>query len=74
MLDEILDGNCSDPTGLEFYYQKLDRHGAPATTELGLPLLDCCSGTNLTECVHKQIMATFGSWVTGVEMGDALLA
>jgi len=74
VLDEILAGNCSDPPGFEFYHQKLDRHGAPASNELGLPLLDCCRGTNLTECVHKQIMATFGSWVTGVEMGDALLA
>ena len=28
----------------------------------------------MTECVHKQITSVFGSWNTGVEMGDMLLA
>ena len=73
VLDEILAGHCSDPPGYNFYHQKLDRHGEPATNKLGLPLLDCCRGTNLTECVHKQIIATFGHWHTGVEMSDTLL-
>ena len=29
---------------------------------------------NLTACAHKQIEHTFGSWHTGVEMSDSLLA
>ena len=34
----------------------------------------CSRGTNDTECVHKQIVTTFGTWCTGIEMSDALLA
>ena len=49
-------------------------HGAPATNNLGLALLECWRGTSITECVHKQVEHTFGSWHTGSEMGFALLA
>jgi hypothetical protein len=74
VLQEVLAGHCSDPPGFDFYHQKLDAHGAPATNSLGLALLECWRGTSLTECAHKQIEHTFGSWHTGVEMSDALLA
>ena len=74
MLLDLLKGHCSDPPGFDFYHQKLNKRGEPAFNSLGLPLLECSRGTNLTECVHKHIMTTFGSWVTGVEMSDALLA
>ena len=36
-------------------------------------LLDCCRGTNDTECVHKQIVTTFGTWCAGMEMSNCLL-
>ena len=73
LLWEILQGHCSDPPGHDFYHQKLDKHGEPAFNTLGLPLLECSRGTNMTECVHKHIMAAFGAWPAGVEYSDALL-
>lgn len=60
VLKEVLAGYCSDPPGVDFYYQKLDAHGAPARNHLGLPILECARGTNLTECAHKQMTTTFG--------------
>ena len=74
VLKEILAGYASDPPGVSFYHQRLDAHGRPAFDEHGLPLYDCSRGTNDTECVHKQIVTTFGTWCTGIEMSDALLA
>jgi hypothetical protein len=40
----------------------------------GIPLLDCDRGTNITENVHKQIIATYGSWHVGVQMVRVLRA
>ena len=74
ILQEVLAGHYSDPPGIDFYHQKLDAHGAPATNNLGLALLESWRGTSITECVHKQVEHTFGSWHTGAEMGFALLA
>lgn len=74
VLQEVLAGNCSDPPNVDFYCQKLDVNGAPATNNLGLPLLESWRGTSLTECAHKQVIDSFGSWHTGVEMSDGLLA
>ena len=74
VLQEVLAGHCSDPPGFDFYHQKLGAHGAPATNNVGLALLECWRGTSLTECAHKQVEHTFGSWHTGVEMSDSLLA
>ena len=74
LLQEILAGNASDPPGCLFYQQQLNAKGEPAFDELGFPLLDCNRGTNDTECVHKQILTTFGTWCTGMEMSDALMA
>jgi len=73
LLNSILAGNCADPPNVDFYSQKLDSKGVPMIDELELQLLDCSRGTNDTECVHKQIVATFGSWVCGVKMADCLL-
>ena len=74
VLKDILAGFISDPPGFSFYQQQLNRQGEPAFDSLGIALLDCNRGTNDTECVHKQIMTTFGSWCTGVEMADCLMA
>jgi len=41
---------------------------------LGLPFFDCNRGTNDVEGFHKQILTTFGTWQTGVEMSDKLMA
>ena len=73
VLIEIAAGLYSDPPDIDFYCQRLDRGGSPVCDADGTPLLDCSRGTNDTECVHKQIITTFGSWCTGVRMSDALL-
>ena len=54
----------------QFYTVKLDAKGQPMLDQHGIALIDCSRGTNDTECVHKQIVTTFGSWNTGVELGD----
>ena len=74
VLREILAGHCSDPPGFSFYEQSVDARGQPAFDLHGVPLLDCSRGTNDTECVHKQIITVFGTWCTGVETSDRLLA
>ena len=73
VLKEILAGHGSDPPGVEFYQQRLNAKNEPAVNAHGLPLLDCTRGTNRPENVHKQIVTTFGTWHTGVEMADRLL-
>ena len=74
VLAEILAGYAADPPGVEFYYQSLDAKGEPAFDEHGIALLDCNRGTNDVENSHKHIITTFGTWCTGVEMADCLLA
>ena len=59
---------------MQFYYQSLDVNGNPAFDEHGIPLLDCSRGTNDVENSHKQIITTFGTWCTGVEMAECLVA
>ncbi|KAG7345472.1 hypothetical protein IV203_033003 [Nitzschia inconspicua] len=39
----------------------------------GIPLLRCCQGTNLVECVHRQYNTTFRH-KAGIEMGDAQIS
>lgn len=68
VLREILAGNCADLPFCEYYTQRQTKQGAIARGKYGIPLLDCERGTNITENVHKQIIATFGSWHVGVEM------
>ena len=48
----------------QFYTVKLDAKGQPMLDQYGIALIDCSRGTNDTECVHKQIVTTFGSWNT----------
>ena len=74
VLREIVLGLASDPPGVQFYTVKLDAKGQPMLDQYGIALIDCSRGTNDTECVHKQIVTTFGSWNTGVELGDMLMA
>lgn len=59
VLQEILKGHASDPPGMSFYTQRVNRLGQPLYDKLGFALLNCCRGTNATECVHKQITTTF---------------
>lgn len=73
VLDEILAGNCVDPPDMPMYLPRIDTDGELLRDSYGLQLYDCLRGTNLTECAHKQMLATFGSWVCGVEMSDCLL-
>ena len=74
VLKEILAGHASDPPGFSFYTQRLDAKGDALVDAHGIPLIDCNRGTNDVECIHKQIVTTFGTWCTGVEMSDALMA
>ena len=37
---------------------------------LGVQTAECCRGTNRTEACHKQLVTTFGTWHTGVEISD----
>jgi hypothetical protein len=74
VLKEVLDGNASDPPGFSFYTFQLNAKGEFAIDALGIELITCNRGTNDTECVHKQIVTTFGTWCTGVEMSDRLMA
>ena len=74
MLREIVLGLASDPPDVQFYTVKLDEKGQPMLDAYGTPFINCNRGTNDTECVHKQIVATFGTWNVGVELGDMLMA
>ena len=74
MLKEILASNASDPCGMAFYSQQLTAKGEPAYDSHEHALLDCSHGSNDTECAHKQFITTFGTWNTGVEMSDVLMA
>jgi len=74
VLKEILAGNASNPCGMAFYLQQLTAKGEPAYDSREHALLDCSHGSNDTECAHKQFITTFGTWNTGVEMSDVLMA
>ena len=37
-------------------------------------MIECIRGTNRTEAYHKNLIVTFRSWHTGIEMSDALLS
>ena len=67
-------GYASDPPGYSFYTQRLDNKRELAFDSLGIALINCNRDTNDTECVHKQIVTTFGTWHVGVEMSDRLMA
>ena len=74
VLKEILLGYFSDPPGYSFYTNHLDKKGEPMVDQFGIALLDCNRGTNDIEAIHKQLVALYGTWCTGVEMSDALLS
>jgi hypothetical protein len=75
LLSEIISHRyASDPPGVQFYFQSVNAKGEPAFDEHRFPLLDCSRGTNDVENSHKHIIATFGTWCTGLEMADCLLA
>jgi hypothetical protein len=68
-------GYYSDPPGFfSFYTNHLDKKGEPMVDQFGIALLDCNRGTNDIEAIHKQLVALYGTWCTGVEMSDALLS
>ncbi|KAL7546679.1 hypothetical protein ACHAWF_010011 [Thalassiosira exigua] len=73
VLKEILQGFYSDPPGFELYNKKLRADGTVKTNQYGMEMIECSRGTNRTECYHKNITVTFGTWSTGVEMSDCLL-
>ena len=70
---EILAGYAADPPGFSMYSQSLGNHGQPKFDKFGRALLDCHRGSNDIESIHKGLVQTFGTWVTGVEMEDHLL-
>jgi hypothetical protein len=74
VVKEILVGYYSDPPGFSFYTNRLNRKGEPMEDKFGLALLNCNRGTNDVEAIHKQLVAIYGTWCTGVEMSDALLS
>lgn len=74
VLKEVLKGFYSDPPGISFYTNRLDRRGEPMVDQYGISLLDCNRGTNDVEAIHKQRVALYGTWKTGVQMSDALLS
>ena len=73
VLKDILAGFVSDPPGFAFYTQQLNSKGELAVDALGISLIECNRGTNRCENVHKQLVTTYGTWCTGIEMGDCLL-
>lgn len=73
VLKDILAGFAADPPGVIFYHQKLNDAGEPMFDQYGIALVDCSRGTNDTECVHKQIITTFGTWCAGIEMSNCLI-
>ena len=74
LLKEILQGYYSDPPGVSFYTLRLNRKGDVMKNRYGFELIECNRGTNRTENFHKQILTTFGTWHTGIEMSDCLTA
>ncbi len=74
VLKEILAGNASDQCGMVFYLQQLTATGESTYDSCDHAILDCSPGSNDTECAHKQFITTFGTWNTGVEMPDVLMA
>lgn len=74
LLKEILLGFYSDPPGIELYNKRLRANCTVMTNKYGMEMIECLRGTNRTEAYHKNITTTFGTWSTGIEMSDYLLA
>jgi hypothetical protein len=73
LLEEIKRGFYSDPPGFNFYKFDVDKKGEIKKDIYGIPLIRCCRGTNMVECVHRQYNTTFRHR-SGIEMGDAQLS
>jgi hypothetical protein len=73
LLEEIKRGFYSDPPGFNFYTYEMVNRGNVKTDSYGIPLLRCCRGTNMVECIHRQYNATMRHR-SGIEMGDVQLA
>ena len=74
VLKEIRGGFYSDPPGIALYTKRLRANGTVMRNKYHMEMLECLRGTNRTEAYHKNLITTFGSWCTGVEMSDCLLA
>lgn len=74
VLREILCGFYSDPPGFNMYTMRLRSDGMVMKNKYGMNIIECSRGTNRTEAYHKSLVTTFGTWHTGVEMSDYLLA
>ncbi|KAL7525102.1 hypothetical protein ACHAXR_003597, partial [Thalassiosira sp. AJA248-18] len=74
VLKEILCGYYSDPPGFNMYTKRLRADGSVMKNKYDMEMIECSRGTNRTEAYHKNLMTAFGSWHTGVEMSDYLLA
>jgi hypothetical protein len=67
VLQHCAEGCISDIPGVQLYFEiKKDSDG--------LMLFRCGRGTNSTENIHQKIVAIFGSFHTGLEYADAVLA
>ena len=70
----VLQGNISADKQ-PIYFQKYNSDtNALVFDSNGIPLLDCCRGTNDVENCHKQLHAAFHGWPIGVALSDALLS
>ena len=47
------------------------KEGATDDVVLGVETDECCRGTNQTEACHKQLVTSFESWHTGVEISNS---
>eukprot|EP00956_Cyclotella_meneghiniana_P034536 scaffold105890_cov72-Cyclotella_meneghiniana.AAC.1 len=74
VLREILKGYYSDPPGVSMYNKKKQKDGSVKKNKYGMDMIECIRGTNRTEAYHKNLIITFRSWHTGIEMSDALLS
>ena len=74
LLKEILNGDYSDPPGVDFYEYQLDADGRIKLDEDDIPLIRSLRGTTIVELVHRLLVQCIGSWNCGVELGDALVA
>ena len=74
VLKEIVNGFYSDPPGVQWYTKCLKKNGSVVKNKYGMEMIDCARGNNYTEACHENLVTTFGSWNTGVEMSVCLLA
>jgi hypothetical protein len=74
VLKEILPRLYSDPLGVKMYTRQFKMDGLMQNNKYGMTTIECMRCTNQPESYHKNCVTTFGTWVTGIEMLDCLLA